>query len=532
MKVSFSHLSLFDFNPLPGDGFYIRYGRIKRTSEPGEGCRVRTYILAIDQGTTGTTALIVDHDGIIYGRGYAKITQYYPKPGWVEHDPSEIWEQTVQAVSKAKHAAGIGDADIAAIGITNQRETTILIDKVTGEPIGRAIVWQCRRTAERCAQLQAQGAAEIIQAKTGLVIDAYFSATKIQWFLENLSGIRERAERGDVLFCNVDAWLLWKLTNGRVHATDFSNASRTMLFNINTLDWDDELLRLFNIPRSMLPDVYPSINIFGYTEDGIPIAGIAGDQQAALFGQACYQPGMTKVTYGTGAFVLMNAGKKPVAARHGLLTTVACSLDGKAEYALEGSVFIAGAAIQWLQDLGLIKEAGESEQLAMEIKDTGGVYLVPAFIGLGAPHWDMYARGTLIGLTRGSGRAQVVRAAVESIAYQVTDILEAMVVNSGLWLAEVRVDGGVATNNFLAQFQADIAGVEVSRPKMLETTALGAAYLAGLGIGFWKSGQDVEALREVGQQFTPCMEATERQALRRGWARALERARGWLIVEE
>jgi len=493
---------------------------------------LRTYILAIDQGTTGTTVLIVDHDGIIRGRGYARITQYYPKPGWVEHYPSEIWDQTVQAVTKAKHTAGIGDTDIAAIGITNQRETTILVDRVTGEPIGRAIVWQCRRTADRCDQLQVQGATETVQAKTGLVIDAYFSATKLQWFLDNLPGIRERAERGEILFCNVDTWLLWKLTNGGVHATDFSNASRTMLFNINTMNWDDELLLLFNIPRAMLPDVRPSINIFGYTEAGIPIAGIAGDQQAALFGQACYQPGMTKVTYGTGAFVLMNIGKKAIAAGHGLLTTLACSLDGKSEYALEGSVFIAGAAIRWLQDLGLIKETAESEQLAMEIKDTGGVYLVPAFVGLGAPHWDMYARGTLIGLTRGSGRAQVVRAAVESIAYQVTDVLEAMVADSGLRLREVRVDGGAATNNFLTQFQADIAGVEVSRPKTLETTALGAAYLAGLGIGFWGSGEEIEALRKVGQQFTPCMETTERQTLRRGWARALERARGWLIAEE
>ncbi len=493
---------------------------------------MRTYILAIDQGTTGTTAIIVDHDGVIRGRGYARITQYYPKPGWVEHEPSEIWDQTVQAVTKAKHAAGIEDTDIAAIGITNQRETTLLVDRVTGEPIGRAIVWQCRRTTDRCDQLQAQGAAETIQPKTGLVIDAYFSATKLQWFLENLPGIRERAERGEILFCNVDTWLLWKLTDGRVHATDFSNASRTMLFNINTMDWDNELLRLFGIPRPMLPEVYSSINIFGYTGDGIPIAGIAGDQQSALFGQACYKPGMTKVTYGTGAFVLMNTGKKPIATRHGLLTTLVCSLDGKAEYALEGSVFIAGAAIQWLQDLGLIKEASESEQLALEIEDTGGVYLVPAFVGLGAPHWDMYARGTLIGLTRGSGRAQVVRAAVESIAYQVTDVLEGMVTDSGLQLREVRVDGGAATNNFLIQFQADIAGVEVSRPKMLETTALGAAYLAGLGIGFWKSGQDIEAMRKVGQHFTPCIEATERQALRRGWTRALERARGWLIVEE
>jgi glycerol kinase len=383
-----------------------------------------------------------------------------------------------------------------------------------------------------CDHLKAQGLTEVIRARTGLVIDAYFSATKIQWFLENVPGIRKRAGRGEILFCSVDAWLLWRLTSGKAHATDFSNASRTMLFNINTLDWDDELLRLFNIPRSMLPEVHPSINIFGYTEDEIPVAGIAGDQQAALFGQACYHPGMTKVTYGTGAFVLMNVDKKPVAAGHGLLTTVACSPDGKAVYALEGSVFIAGAAIQWLQDLGLIREVGESEQLSMAIKDTGGVYLVPAFVGLGAPHWDMYARGTLVGLTRGSGKAQVVRATVESIAYQVTDVLEAMVANSGLRLTEIRVDGGAAINNFLAQFQADIAGVEVSRPRVLETTALGAAYLAGLGIGFWKSAQEIEALREVGQRFAPCMEITERQALRRGWARALERAKNWLTVEE
>jgi glycerol kinase len=493
---------------------------------------VRNYILAIDQGTTGTAALVVDHGGVIRGHGYARIPQYYPEPGWVEHDPLEIWEQTIQAISQAKHDAGISGADIAAIGITNQRETTILVDRITGQPLGRAIVWQCRRTADMCDHLKAQGLTEVIQARTGLIIDAYFSATKIQWFLENVPGIRKRAEWGEILFCSVDAWLLWKLTSGKAHATDFSNASRTMLFNINTLDWDDELLRLFNIPRSMLPEVHPSINIFGYTEDEIPVAGIAGDQQAALFGQACYHPGMTKVTYGTGAFVLMNVDKKPVAAGHGLLTTVACSPDGKAVYALEGSVFIAGAAIQWLQDLGLIREVGESEQLSMAIKDTGGVYLVPAFVGLGAPHWDMYARGTLVGLTRGSGKAQVVRATVESIAYQVTDVLEAMVANSGLRLTEIRVDGGAAINNFLAQFQADIAGVEVSRPRVLETTALGAAYLAGLGIGFWKSAQEIEALREVGQRFAPCMEITERQALRRGWARALERAKNWLTVEE
>jgi glycerol kinase len=493
---------------------------------------VRNHILAIDQGTTGTTALIVDHDGNIRGRGYARITQYYPTPGWVEHDPSEIWKRTLEAVSQAKQAAGIENAGIAAIGIANQRETTMLVDKATGKPVGRAIVWQCRRTADMCEQLRAQGATEAIQSRTGLMIDAYFSATKIQWLLENTPGIRERANRGEILFCNVDGWLLWKLTDGKAHATDFSNASRTMLFNIKTLDWDDELLQLFGIPRSMLPEVRPSINVFGYTDDGIPIAGIAGDQQAALFGQACYRPGMTKVTYGTGAFVLTHTGKELAASKHGLLTTLACSFDGKAEYALEGSVFIAGAAIQWLQDLGLIKEAGESERLAMEIEDTGGVYLVPAFAGLGAPHWDMYARGTLIGLTRGSGRAHIVRAAVESIAYQVTDVVEAMKADSGLRMGEIRVDGGAATNNFLSQFQADIAGVEVSRPEMLETTALGAAYLAGLGIGFWTSAEELEAMRKEGQRFTPCMGTAQRETLRRGWARAVERSRGWVIAEE
>jgi len=489
---------------------------------------VKTCILAIDQGTTGTTTLVVDRDGTIRGRGYARITQYYPRPGWVEHDPLEIWQRTLNAISQAKQTAGIQDADIAAIGITNQRETTILADRTTGEPVTRAIVWQCRRTADKCDQLKVDGMSGIIQAKTGLLIDAYFSATKIQWILEHLSGVRERAERGDIIFCNVDGWLLWKLTNGRVHATDFSNASRTMLFNINSLDWDDDLLRVFNIPRSMLPTVYPSINVFGYTDSGIPIAGIAGDQQAALFGQACYQSGMTKITYGTGAFVLMNIGKKPIVARHGLLTTLSCSLDKKPEYALEGSVFIAGAAIQWLQDLGLIKEPAESERLAWEIKDTGGVYLVPAFVGLGAPHWDMYARGMLIGLTRGTGKAHIVRAALESVAYQVADVLEAMVSSSGVRLAEIRIDGGAATNSFLAQFQADIAGVEVSRPTMLETTALGAAYLAGLAIGFWKSGQEIEALWKAGQRFKPSMESTERQILRDGWTKALERAKGWL----
>jgi glycerol kinase len=488
------------------------------------------YILAIDQGTTGTTVLIVDHNGIVSGRGYAEITQYYPEPGWVEQDPLEIWKQTLLAIKEAKDSAGIGDTDIAAIGIANQRETTMFIDRASGQPVGRAIGWQCRRTSDRCDRLRAQGNTEIIQAKTGLVIDAYFSATKIQWLLESLPGIRDQVNHGNVLFCNVDAWLIWKLTNGKVHATDFTNASRTMLFNINTLDWDDELLQLFDIPRSILPGVYPSSNIFGYTESGIPIAGVAGDQSAALFGQACFQPGMTKVSYGTGAFVLMNTGSKAVKSRHGLLSTLACSIDGKAEYALEGSVFIAGAVVQWLRDeLGLISEAKESEQLAMEIKDSGGIYLVPAFVGLGAPHWDMNARGTLVGLTRGSGRAQIVRAGLESIAYQVMDVLEAIEADSQLHLTELRVDGGAASNDFLIQFQADISEVEVSRPKMFEMTALGAAYLAGLRIGFWKSREQIESLREAGKRFTPCMDDKQRQMLRCGWQRAVSRAKGWSV---
>jgi len=488
-----------------------------------------TYILAIDQGTTGTTVLVVDHSGIVCGRGYAEISQYYPEPGWVEQEPLEIWKQTLHAIKEAKDSAGISDTDIAAIGIANQRETTLLIDRASGEPVSRAIGWQCRRTTDKCDQLRAQGNTEIIRAKTGLEIDAYFSATKIQWLLENLPGrIREQAKLGEILFCNVDAWLIWKLTNGKVHATDFTNASRTMLFNINTLDWDDDLLQLFEIPRAILPDVYPSANIFGYTESGIPISGVAGDQSAALFGQACFKPGMAKVSYGTGAFVLMNTGKEPVKSRHGLLTTLACSIDGQAEYALEGSVFIAGAVIQWLRDeLGLIKEANESEQLAMKIKDTGGVYLVPAFVGLGAPHWDMNARGTLVGLTRGSGRPQIVRAAVESIAYQVTDVLEAIAADSHLRLAEIRVDGGAASNNFLMQFQADIAEIEVSRPKMFEKTALGVAYLAGLGTGFWQSREQIESLFQIDRKFTPSIDDKQRQALHHGWERAVRQAKGY-----
>jgi glycerol kinase len=495
---------------------------------------VEPYILAIDQGTTGSRALIVDHDGNVRGRGYAEIRQHYPRPGWVEHDPLEIWKKTLQAMEEAKHAAGAADRDIAAIGITNQRETTMLIDRRSGEPVGQAIVWQCRRTAARCDELRARGLAQSIRAKTGLVPDAYFSATKLEWLLDRSPRLRRMAERGQVLFATVDTWLIWKLTGGAVHATDFSNASRTMLFNINSLEWDDDLLELFGVPAAALPETQPSSGLFGYTTRGIPISGVAGDQQAALFGQGCYEPGMAKATYGTGAFVLMNTGEKAITSEHGLLTTLACTASSKAEYALEGSIFVAGAAIQWLRDeLKLINDAAESERLAMQIEDSGGVYFVPAFVGLGAPHWDMRARGMLIGLTRGSGRAQITRAALESIAYQVGDIVDAMIEDSGLPLLELRTDGGAAANNFLMQFQADITGVRVSRPAMLESTALGAAYLAGLASGFWQSRQEIESLRSASRStFAPRLDTTERQALRLGWRRAVERARGWLVDQQ
>ena len=490
---------------------------------------MKQYILAIDQGTTGTTALLVDRNGQVQGRGYAQIDQYYPQPGWVEQDPADIWQKTLQAIEQAKRSASASDAHIAGIGIANQRETTLLINRETGEAIGRAIVWQCRRTAPRCDELRSRGLAEMIRAKTGLVLDAYFSGTKLEWMLSNIEGVRQLAEQGRVLFANVDTWLVWKLTSGAVHATDVSNASRTMFFNLDTLDWDDDLLHLFRIPRSMLPEVKPSSGVLGYTPGGIPVAGVAGDQQAALFGQACFEPGMVKVTLGTGAFVLMNIGKEPAHSKHGLITTVAWGTDGTVEYALEGSIFVAGAVIQWLRDeLGIIADAAESEELANEAKDTGGVYFVPAFVGLGAPHWDMYARGTIIGLTRGTRRCHLVRAALESIAYQVCDVVRAMTADSGLRPTEIRVDGGAAANNFLAQFQADMLGMKLSRPRSVETTALGAAYLAGLAVGFWKDRSEVALLREVGQFFIPATERERREALYRGWRRALRRSKRWL----
>jgi glycerol kinase len=490
---------------------------------------MKQYILSIDQGTTGTTALLVDRDGQVQGRGYTQIDQYYPQPGWVEQDPADIWQKTLQAIEQAKHNASASDTNIAGIGIANQRETTLLINKETGEAIGPAIAWQCRRTTPRCDDLRSQGLSEMVRAKTGLVLDAYFSGTKLEWMLSNIEDVRQSAEQGKALFANIDTWLIWKLTGGKVHASDVSNASRTMLFNIHTLDWDDDLLQLFRIPRSMLPKANPSSGVIGYTPDGIPVAGVAGDQQAALFGQACFEPGMVKVTLGTGAFVLMNIGKEPTHSKHGLITTIAWGAHGTVEYALEGSIFMAGSVIQWLRDeLGLITNAAESEQLANEVKDTGGVYLVPAFVGLGAPHWDMYARGTIIGLTRGTRKCHLVRAALESIAYQVCDVVRAMTADSRLRPTEIRVDGGAAVNNFLAQFQADMLGTKLSRPRLVETTALGAAYLAGLAVGFWKDRAEVASLREVGQFFIPAMERERREALYRGWHKAVRRSRNWL----
>ena len=489
----------------------------------------KQYILTIDQGTTGTTALLVDRNGHIWGRGYEEIDQHFPQPGWVEQEPDDIWRKTLQAIDAAKGSANAGNTDIAAIGITNQRETTLLIDRETGEAKGPAIVWQCRRTAQKCDELRSQGLSEIIREKTGLVIDAYFSGTKLDWLLNNIKGVRGRAERGEVLFANVDTWLIWKLTGGAVHATDVSNASRTMLFNINTLDWDDDMLRILDVPRSMLPEVRPSSGIFGYTPEGIPIAGVAGDQQAALFGQACFEPGTVKATLGTGAFVLMNTGKAPATSKHGLITTIAWGLGDTVEYALEGSVFVAGAVIQWLRDeLGLIADAADSEQLANEVDDTGGVYFVPAFVGLGAPHWDMYARGTITGLTRGTNRSHLVRAALESIAYQICDVVKAMAADSRLRPKEIRVDGGAAANNFLAGFLADMLGVRVSRPRSIETTALGAAYLAGLAAGFWSDRAEIASLWNEDRLFVPGWDRDRRQAHYRGWRRALSRSKRWV----
>ena len=494
----------------------------------------RRHVLALDQGTTGSTALVLDADGRVVGRGYAELPQYFPRPGWVEHDPEEIWATVEQAARAALAAAKVSGADVAAVGITNQRETTIVWERATGAPIHRAIVWQCRRTAPACDRLRAQGVEPLVRARTGLVLDAYFSGTKIGWLLDAVPGARARAERGALAFGTVDAWLLWKLTGGRAHATDASNASRTLLLDLATGDWDEELLELFGVPRAVLPAVVASSGVAGETAGpgwlprGVPVAGLAGDQQAALFGQACHAPGLAKNTYGTGCFLLLNTGPARVASARGLLTTIAWRMGGETTYALEGGVFIAGAALQWLRDgLEILRSAAESEALARSVPDTGGVYFVPAFVGLGAPHWDMYARGAIVGLTRGTTRAHLARAALEAIAFQSRDVLEAMAADAGLALAELRVDGGAAANDFLCQFQADVLDVAVLRPAVIETTALGAGYLAGLGAGLWLSLDEVARRSAVARRFTPAMPAGERAERYGGWCRAVERAKRW-----
>jgi glycerol kinase len=494
------------------------------------------YILALDQGTTSSRAILFNHDGGIVATAQKEFRQIFPKPGWVEHDAQEIWATQAGVASEVLHKARAKAADVAAIGITNQRETTVVWDRKTGKPICNAIVWQDRRTASICDKLRAQKLDKPIQRKTGLVVDAYFSATKLQWILQNVKGAKARAAKGELAFGTIDSWLLWNLTGGKVRATDVSNASRTMLYDIRKGTWDDELLKIFGVPRSMLPEVRDSSGEFGQTSllgGSIPIAGIAGDQQSALFGQICTKPGMVKNTYGTGCFMLMNTGTKPITSKNKLLTTVAWRINGRTEYALEGSVFIAGAAIQWLRDgLGIIRQSADVEALAASVPDTGGVYLVPAFAGLGAPHWDAYARGTLVGLTRGTTAAHIARAALEGIALQVMDILKAMEADAGIKLKELRVDGGASVNNLLMQLQCDLLGVPVVRPKVNETTALGAACLAGLAVGYWKNLADVAKHWHVDHKFKPAMKAAARSQITHGWNRALDRAKGWELKQQ
>ena len=495
------------------------------------------YILALDQGTTSSRAILFDRSGRIAKVAQEEFAQIYPQPGWVEHDPESIWGTQLGTARRVLAASGASVGQLAAIGITNQRETTVIWDRETGAPLHNAIVWQCRRTAQTCDRLRAEGWAEPIRAKTGLVVDAYFSGTKVAWLLEHVAGLRVKAERGDALFGTIDSYLMWRLSAGRLHVTDVSNASRTMLFNIHTLDWDDEILARLHIPRAMLPEVRPSSEVYGVTDGTlfgaeVPIAGAAGDQQAALFGQACFAPGLAKNTYGTGCFLLLNTGQEAVTSKRGLLTTIAWQLAGEANvtYALEGSVFIAGAAIQWLRDgLGIITRAAESESLAREVPDTGGVYFVPAFVGLGAPYWDAYARGTVVGLTRGTDRRHLARAALEAICYQSRDVLEAMARDSGIRLESLRADGGAASNDLLMQLQADLLGVPVLRPQVTETTALGAAYLAGLAVGFWSGKEEIAAQWQANARFEPEMPAKRRDSLYAGWQRAVERAREWVV---
>jgi len=489
------------------------------------------YILALDQGTTSSRAILFDHAGSIVAVAQKEFRQIFPKPGWVEHDPRDIWSSQAGVAAEVLTKANVRAGDVAAIGITNQRETTIVWDRKTGEPIHNAIVWQDRRTASICDRLRSRKLDKGITRKTGLVVDAYFSATKVQWILENVKGAKAKAKAGELAFGTVDTWLVWNLTGGGVHVTDASNASRTMMYDIGKGDWDDELLKIFGVPRSMLPEVRSSSEVYGESRllgTPIPIAGIAGDQQAALFGQACTKAGMAKNTYGTGCFMLMNTGTKRIASKNNLLTTVAWRIGNRTEYALEGSIFIAGAVVQWLRDgLEFFRSAAEIEAMAAAVEDTGGVYLVPAFAGLGAPHWDQYARGTIVGITRGTTRAHLARAALEGIVLQVRDVLSAMQKDAGIKLKELRVDGGASANDLLMQLQADILNVPVVRPKVAETTALGAAYLAGLAVGYWKSQEDIARQWQVDKRFKPAMKAASRTRITKGWERALHRAKAW-----
>lgn len=488
------------------------------------------YIMALDLGTTSCRCIIFDKNGRICSAAQKEFTQYFPQPGWVEHDAEEIWATQTGLMYEAMSKIDITINEIAGIGITNQRETTVLWDKETGRPVHKAIVWQCRRTAGYCDELKNLGMAEFFRSKTGLVLDAYFSATKLRWLLDNADGARERAEKGELLFGTVDSWIIWKLTGGKVHVTDYSNASRTMLFNIHTLKWDEEILRVLKIPQQILPEVKPSSHVYGYTDSKlfgreVPIAGAGGDQQCALFGQTCFERGEVKNTYGTGGFMLMNTGTAPVNSHNGLVTTIAWGVDDKVEYALEGSIFVAGAAVQWLRDeLGLIRDAAESEVLAKSVPDANGCYVVPAFVGLGAPYWDQYARGAIVGLTRGVNRNHIVRATLESIAYQVNDVLMAMQEDSGMPITSLRVDGGACDNDFLMQFQADILNTSVVRPYCIETTAMGAAYLAGLAVGYWRSKEEILANHVIAAEFKPQMGQAKRESLLQGWHNAVKAA--------
>ena len=492
------------------------------------------YIVSLDQGTTSSRAIIFDKEQNILNVSQKEFTQIYPKEGWVEHDPMEIWATQYGVLQEVLAKSNITQENIAAIGITNQRETTVVWDKNTGIPIYNAIVWQCRRTAEFCDELKERGLEEYIKESTGLVVDAYFSATKIKWILDNVEGAREKAENGELLFGTIDTWLVWKLTNGKVHVTDYTNASRTMLYNIKELKWDERLLKELNIPKSMLPEVRNSSEIYGYANLGtkggvrVPIAGMAGDQQAALFGQAAFNKGDVKNTYGTGCFLLMNTGEELVKSKSGLLTTIAIGIDGKIQYALEGSVFVGGAVVQWVRDeLRLITDAADTEYFATKVRDNGGVYIVPAFVGLGAPYWDMYARGAILGLTRGANRNHIIRAAIESIAYQTRDVLEAMKEDVGYDINYIKVDGGASKNNFLLQFQSDIVGKKVIRPIITETTALGAAYLAGLAVGYWKDKEEIGKFWFASEEFEPNLEEEKKEAYYKKWKKAVSRVRDW-----